>query len=230
MITASEKGKHRRVNDILLGPLERPALEWFAVHLPAWITPDHCTLIGLSGSLMVMVFYALSAVDRNFLWLASLGLFVNWFGDSMDGTLARHRNIERPVFGFFVDHMADAASQVMMFLGVGLSPYVRFDIACLALTAYLLLSVLVYVRTYTSGVFKISYGKLGPTEFRALTILLNTAMFFTGRWEIVLPTGFFGSIALSQYDLVVSGIALLLLYFLVTTTVQESIRLSKDGR
>jgi archaetidylinositol phosphate synthase len=230
MKTKSEKGKHRRVNDILLGPLERPALEWFAVHLPAWIMPDHCTLIGLAGSCMVMVFYALSTVDRNFLWLASLGLIVNWFGDSMDGTLARRRKIERPVFGFFVDHMADAASQVMMFLGIGLSPYVRFDIACLVLIAYLLLSVLVYVRTYTSGEFKISYGKLGPTEFRALTILMNTAMYFTGRWEIVLPAGVFGNLALSQYDLIVSGIALLLLYFLVTTTVQESIRLSKDGR
>src|SRR5690554_1249164 len=100
----------RRVNDILLGPLERPTLQWLASHMPAWVTPDLCTIVGLFGSVSIAISYILTIYDRNFLWLASLGFVIHWLGDSLDGTLARHRRIERPVFGFFVDHVADAFS------------------------------------------------------------------------------------------------------------------------
>ncbi len=116
----SEISQHKRVNDILLGPLERPALHWLAAHMPAWITPDICTLIGLGGAVMTLAGYGLSNVHPGFLWLASLGFLINWFGDSLDGTLARHRHIERPRYGYFVDHTTDAAVQVMIFLGLGL--------------------------------------------------------------------------------------------------------------
>ena len=95
--------QHRRVNDILLGPLERPVLKWLAAHMPTWITPDVCTAIGVLGAFGVGISYILSIYNKNFLWLASIGFFLNWFGDSLDGTLARHRHIERPIFGFFVD-------------------------------------------------------------------------------------------------------------------------------
>ncbi len=226
----SDIRNHQRVNDILLGPLERPVLQWLAVHLPAWVTPDLCTFIGVFGALGIMVSYGLSNLHPAFLWLASLGFVLNWLGDSMDGTLARRRNIERPVFGFFVDHTTDAASQVIIFLGLGLSPYVSFHVACLTLIAYMLLSVLVYVRTCASGEFKISYGKLGPTEVRALAIGLNTGMFFGGKQEILLATGTFGRLTLNPYDLIVAGIALLLLIFFIVTAVQESIRMAKANR
>ena len=226
----TDSRKHQRVNDILLGPLERPALKWLAAHLPAWVTPDACTLIGVFGALLVAVSYGLTNLNSGFLWLASLGFVVNWFGDSLDGTIARRRNIERPVFGFFVDHMTDALSQVLICLGLGLSPYIQFEIACLLLIAYLLLSVLVYVRTYAIGEFKISYGKLGPTEIRALAILLNTIIFFGGKREFLFPTGFFGTLTLTPYDLAVAVITLLLVFFFFTASIQETIRLAKNGR
>src|SRR5919198_5149184 len=104
---------HTRVNDILLGPLERPALQWLAAHMPAWITPDDCTLIGILGALLTLVSYGLSNLNPNFLWLASLGFFINWFGDSLDGTLARYRHIERPRYGYYIDHVIDVICQVM---------------------------------------------------------------------------------------------------------------------
>ncbi len=160
----------KRVNDILLGPLERPALKWLAAHMPAWVSVDMCTIIGVIGTVVISGSYILSTWDRNFLWLASLGFVINWFGDSLDGTLARYRHIERPVFGFYIDHTVDAFSETLIFLGLGLTPYVNFSVACLALIGYLLLSVLVYIRTYVMGEFKISYGKLGPTEVRVLAI------------------------------------------------------------
>jgi len=222
--------KHRRVNDILLGPLERPVLKWLAARLPAWITPDICTSIGVLGSIIVMAGYILTHIDRNFLWLASLGFVVNWFGDSLDGTLARFRGIERPIYGFFIDHVTDAVGQVMIFLGLGMTPYVRFDVACLTLIAYFLLSVLVYVRTCVMGEFRISYGRLGPTEFRVLAILLNIAMYIFGRHSFTISVGSFGGFTFSPYDLVTVAIALLLVSFFIVTATQETIQLVKANK
>lgn len=174
--------------------------------------------------------YILTGLNRNFLWLASLGFVINWFGDSLDGTLARFRGIERPVYGFFIDHITDAVGQVLIFLGLGMTPYVRFDIACLTLIAYLLLSVLVYVRTCVEGEFRISYGRLGPTEIRVLAILLNTSMYFFGPHSLALSLGIFGRFAFSAYDLVVVVIALLLLSFFIVTATQDTIRLAKANK
>ena len=219
--------RHKRVNDILLGPLERPALKWLAGHLPAWVSPDMCTTIGVLGSMIILVSYLLSGLNRNFLWLASLGYIVNWFGDSLDGTLARFREIERPKYGFFVDHITDAIGQVMIFLGLGLTPYIRFDVACLTLIAYLLLSVLVYVRMCIEGEFKISYAGLGPTEIRVLAILLNTSMFFFGPHSFSFSVGMLGQVFFSGYDLFVIFIGLLLLSFFIVTASKDTMRLVK---
>ena len=157
----SDIKKHKRVNDILLGPLERPALQWLAAHMPDWVYPDLLTIIGTLGAVIIFLSYWLTNFDKGFLWLASLGLIINWFGDSLDGTLARYRNIQRPKYGFFVDHTVDALSEVLIILGLGLSPFIRFEIASLALIGYLLMSVLVYVRTCVKGEFVISYGGFG---------------------------------------------------------------------
>ncbi len=216
--------EHTRINDILLGPLERPTLHWLAAHMPAWVMPDTCTVVGTLGALLTLVSYGLSNINPNYLWLASLGFFINWFGDSLDGTLARYRHIERPRYGYYIDHTIDVVCQVMIFLGLGLTPYISFNIACLALISYLLLSVLVYIRTYVVGEFKISYGKLGPTESRAIAVLLNIAMYFFGMQNIM-----FGPAIISAYDLFVAVIALLLTGFFVNTALQEARKLAALG-
>ena len=180
---------HQRVNDILLGPLERPALNWLAAHMPAWVTPDILTLVGVAGALIIAGSYALTKYSPYFLWLASLGFIINWFGDSLDGTVARYRNIQRPMYGFYVDHTVDAITESIIFIGIGLSPYVQMSIALLALIGYLLISIQVYIRTCTEGVFQISYGKLGPTEARAIVILFNALIFFVGNPAVQTPFG-----------------------------------------
>jgi archaetidylinositol phosphate synthase len=222
--------KHNRVNDSLLGPLERPALNWLAANLPARVSPDVCTVIGIVGALVIMISYALSMINRNFLWFASLGFVINWFGDSLDGTIARHRHIERPIFGFFIDHTTDAFNELMIFLGLGLTPYVSFSIACLALISYLLLSVLVYVRTCVMGEFKISADKMGPTEFRVIAILLNFGMYFGGVHSMSLTVGVFGRLTFSVYDMFVAAFALMLLYFFIANAIPDAIRLAKKGK
>jgi phosphatidylglycerophosphate synthase len=216
--------KHTRVNDILLGPLERPTLQWLAAHMPAWVTPDICTVTGTLGALLTLISYGLSNINPNYLWLASLGFFINWLGDSLDGTLARYRHIERPRYGYYIDHTTDVVCQVMIFLGLGLTPYISFNVASLALISYLLLSVLVYIRTYVVGEFKISYGKLGPTESRAIAVLLNIAMYFFGMQSII-----FGPATISIYDIFVAAIALLLTGFFVNTALQEAHKLAALG-
>ena len=226
----SDITQHRRVNDILLGPLERPTLRWLAAHMPAWVTPDICTLIGVLGALGVALSYVLSMSDSIFLWFASLGFIINWFGDSLDGTLARYRRIERPRFGFFVDHTTDAFSATVIFLGLGVTPYVSFNVACLALIAYLLLCVLVFVRTSVVGEFKISYSMLGPTEIRAVAILLNIAMYFGGIQTLSFTFAGMGQITFSSYDVTLGLVALLLFFFFIVNTLQETIRLAKENK
>ncbi len=219
-----EVNHHKRVNDIILGSLERPTLQWLAVHMPKWITPDICTAMGVLGALLALIGYGLSNYSPIFLWLASLGFILNWFGDSMDGTLARYRRVERPLYGYYIDHTTDMLCEMMILLGLGFSPYVSFGIACLMLIAYLLLSALVYLRTYVAAEFKISYGGWGPTESRAIAVLLNTAMYFFGIQNIkILRTTF------SVYDFVVAGIALVLFSFFINTAAREARRLSALG-
>lgn len=215
---------HRRVNDILLGPLERPALHWLASHMPAWVTPDILTYIGLFGAVMIAVSYALTNVHIAFLWPACLGYVINWFGDSLDGTLARYRHIERPRYGFFIDHTIDAFSVIMIVLGIGLSPFVRFDLACLAVIGYLLMGNLVYIRTCLVGEFRLSYGKLGPTELRVILILVNLIVFFGHNPRF---TSVYGT--LSFFDWVVIGLTVLLFFFAIRLTVLQARELARLG-
>lgn len=226
----SDIKSHRRVNDILLGPLERPTLKWLAAHMPGWVTPDVCTFIGVLGALLTGISYVLSNTNSKFLWIASLGFVVNWFGDSLDGTLARYRKIERPIFGFFVDHIIDACSVTIIILGLGLTPYISFDIACLALIVYLLFCVLVFVRTSAIGEFKISYSKLGPTEIRVLLILLSVSMYFVGEQMFSVSIVTFDPILFTPYDVIVAIVALLMLSLFIVTAVQDTIQLARENR
>lgn len=215
---------HKRVNDILLGPLERPVLKWFARHMPAWINSDILTGLGVFGAFLILVSYALTNLDRNYLWLANLGFVINWFGDSMDGTLARHRQLQRPKYGFFVDHTVDSFNEVLIFLAIGLSPFMRFEIACLALVGYLLMSVLVFVRTCVTGEFRISYGKLGPTEVRAIAVSVNTLIFFWGNpvWDTAIG-------GMTIFDFVGAAVAALLFLIFISSTLRQAAQLTRLG-
>jgi phosphatidylglycerophosphate synthase len=214
---------HQRVNNILLGSLERPALNWLAARLPAWVNPDILTGVGVFGAVLVFLGYILTNYNNNFLWLASLGFIINWYGDSMDGTLARYRNIQRPKYGYFVDHTVDAFNEVLVFLGLGLSPYMRFDLACLLLINYLLVSVHAFVRTAATGVFQISYIRLGPTELRLIAIIANTYVIFLGNPLIEQSFG-----AFSIFDIIAVILAALLMGVFIFSTLRQARELAYD--
>jgi len=216
---------HQRINDILLGPLERPAIAWLVRHLPSWVTSDHLTLLGLLAAVLIGVSYWLTNFDARFFWLANLGFLLNWFGDSLDGSLARYRKLERPKYGFFIDHTVDIISEVSIFIGIGLSPYVDFEIALIALVGYLCMSNLVYITTSVKGEFKISYGSLGPTEARVLAMIANTIVFFIGNPKIKLPIGEF-----YLYNLFLIAVICLLFFFYIYTTITQAIELEREDR
>jgi len=223
-----EKSKienHKRVNDILLAVIEKPAINFLVRVLPSWITPDMLTIFGFLSSILIGVSYYLSNFNRNYLWLASLGFILNWFGDSLDGNLARYRNIERPLYGFFIDHAIDIMSEVLIFLGLASSSFVDFKIGALALIAYLCMTNLVFLITSVEGVFQISYGGLGPTEARVIAIIANTIVFFTGNPIVHLPIG-----TINIFDLVVVIVIVLLAVIFVTTTISHAITLSRKDQ
>jgi len=221
--------KHQRVNDILLGPLERPALQWLAAHMPAWMTPDKLTSIGVFGTLLTLTGYILSRQAAGWLWLASLGFVINWFGDSLDGTLARYRHIERPVYGFYIDHVVDTACQILMFVGLGVSPYITFNVAMVALVGYQAMALLVYTLTYVAGEYRISYGKLGPTEVRVVAILANACMFFFGVVYVNFNLPWVGVVTVGIYDLLVGTVAVLLFGFFFNSAWTKGVELKKSG-
>jgi len=216
----------KRINDILLGPLERSILSWLVTRMPPWMTPDILTAIGAAASILIGISYWMCNFNHAFLWLATIGYIINWFGDSLDGTLARYRKIERPRYGFFLDHTIDAFSQTIIFLGMGLSPYVDFYLACLCLIGYLLMDILVYINTYITGHFRLSYGKLGPTEARAIAILTNTIVYFTNNMKLSLP--FIGQ--LSLFNFVVCVVACLFFLFFTTTAISQGMALAKEDK
>jgi archaetidylinositol phosphate synthase len=144
--------------------------------MPRWVTPDHLTAIGFAGAVITAVGYAVSGSRPGFLWLASLGLVINWFGDSLDGTVARLRRIERPRYGYYLDNSIDCIAQLLLAFGIGLSGFVRFDLCLFALVAYLMVSVLSFIRANVSNVFQITYAAIGPTEVRVGFVVLNALL------------------------------------------------------
>ena len=171
----------REMSFLLAGP-ERRALRWIAEQLPRSWMPDHLTVIGVLGALTVATGYVLSARHPGWLWLASLGLLVNWFGDSLDGTLARVRKIERPKYGYYLDHMVDAITTALIGAGIGLSPFVDLPIALVVVILYLTLSINVYLESAVFGVFDLGFGVFGPTEARLLLVLANAGLYAGAVW------------------------------------------------
>ena len=175
----------QRIQTSILNPIEKKVLVSLASRMPAWVTSDMLTFVGFLGACIVATGYALSNLNLNWLWLASFGFVVNWFGDSLDGSLARVRNTQRPTYGFFIDHNVDVINECLMFLGVGLSPLVNLTFMMGVLVGYLMLSVYVYIDCYMKGEHRLTYGGLGPTEFRLIAILVNCLfLFFPGLTRI----------------------------------------------
>ncbi|MBQ9411042.1 MAG: CDP-alcohol phosphatidyltransferase family protein [Bacteroidales bacterium] len=172
------KKQAARIQTSILNPLEKKVLVWLAQRMPSWVTSDMLTLVGFLGALVMATGYALANLNLNWLWLSCLGLVINWFGDSLDGSLARVRNTQRKTYGFFIDHNVDVINETIMFVGVGLSPLVNMSFAMFALVAYFMLSIYVYIDCHLKGGMRLTYAGMGPTEFRLALILVNICFIY----------------------------------------------------
>ena len=221
-------GEHERQYSFTLARFESWALPRMARALPSWVMPDHLSVLGLFASTGVFFAYWLTTREPAWLWVVNVLLIVQWYGDSLDGTLARVRRIERPRYGFYLDHLVDAFSTFAIGCGLGLSPYMLLSIALGIVIVYLMMSINVYLETHVYGEFSFGYGLLGPTEIRVILIALNTTALIIGP----LPFNFRG-LGMTVID--VAGVLALLamsglLLFRVVQNLRRLAALEPPGR
>ena len=192
-VVALQGGGMQRFHDTLSGPAERAILRYLCQRLPMWATSDGLTALGLVGAAVTCLSYWLANHDPAYLWLAIAGLVINWLGDSLDGSLARFRKLERPQYGFFLDHSVDAFAMAFIAIGIGLSPQAQLGCALAVLVAYYLMVILSMATCLATGVFRVSYGGVGPTEIRLVIVLCTLA-------AILLPTPSF-TVAANQFSI-----------------------------
>ncbi len=208
-----------RIQTSLLNGLEKRVLVFFAKHQPSWVTSDMLTAVGFVGSLIIFSGFVLANLNLNWLWLTVGGLIINWYGDSMDGTLARVKNQQRPIYGFFLDHNMDAINEGLMFIGAGLSPLFDLSLAVLCYAAYMVLSAYVYINAHLKNEFKLTYAALGPTEFRVIVMALSLCYLYIEPLQGKLHAFavFSQTISMGIYDYVALAVWLILtLMFLIS--------------
>src|SRR6185503_14291311 len=175
----------RREQTSVLAPLERAALQGLARRMPAWVNSDHLSLLGLVSMFLAGVGYALSKQNPLMLHVVNLFIFLNWFGDSLDGTLARYRDRQRPRYGFYVDHIIDTFGTMFLIFGLALSGFMTERVAAAMLVVFLMLAINSYLAAYALGIFKISHGIMGPTEIRLLLIIGNLYLLHSAHTRIL---------------------------------------------
>ena len=212
-----------RIQKNWLAARERRLLNWLCSQMPPWVTPDRLTLLGMVGAFMIFVGYVASGLAASWLLLAIVGYVVQWFGDSMDGSIARYRHIERPSYGYFIDHSCDGLATLLILAGIGLSPFVTMNVALVALAGYLLLSIHAYLSARVLGEFKLSYLAAGPTELRLMLIALTVMMMALGSGP-----GIFG--ALSGFDVFVGAAGTILILLFIIQTIITGRRLAHAER
>jgi phosphatidylglycerophosphate synthase len=201
-----------RIQQNLLASSERRILNWLCARLPAWVTPDQLTALGFFGAVLIGAGYALSSFSACWLWLAIVGYCVNWFGDSLDGSLARYRKIERPQYGYFIDHSADSLANMIWITGLGLGPFVRLDVALFGLVGYFLMSIHTFLAARVMGEFRLSYLSGGPTELRLMLIVMTGFMLTLGPKPSFLA-GF------TVFDIFLIGVAAILVILFIVQTI-----------
>lgn len=209
-----------RMQTNILAASEKRLLLRLCAMLPNWVKPDHLTAIGMVGSIAIFAGYAASNFGAGWLCLTLAGYVLQWLGDSLDGSLARFRHVERPSYGYFLDHSCDGVTTFLILTGIGVSPYVRMDVALLGLVGYLLLSVHAFLCARVIGELKLTYAAAGPTELRLMLIVLTVAMMIQGAGP-----GAFGSV--SGFDLFLGAVGSILILLFVGHTVGIAKRLAK---
>lgn len=212
-----------RIQTSILNGVEKKALIFLADRQPRWMTSNILTGIGTFGAIVISLGYILSQININYLWLSSLGFVINWYGDSLDGTLARVRNKQRPIFGYYIDHTVDIINELLIFLGLSLSGLICFDLSLFILIVYMMLTLNVSINAHLKKEFKLTYAKLGPTEFRVLAIIFNTVCIYCPAIsDSVMEISMFGKdIVLGSLDIAGVFVLLVLIIMYIVTVLND---------
>ena len=223
-IMAEEIKASKRIQTSFLNAAEHKALVWLAARQPKWVTSNTLTWIGIAGSVIIAAGYILSNLDISWLWLASFGFLVNWYGDSLDGNLARYRRKQRPIYGYYLDHTMDVINEAMMFFGAGMAPFFDMRLTVAAFVLYLVLTLNVSMNAHLRSEFKLTYLKLGPTEFRVIAcLLIMCVIFFPCIREFHTSMHFLGrEVALTALDIAGLVILAVLVLIYLVTVIQDA--------
>jgi len=220
-----KRDEQNAINTGLTAHAEEKAKEWICPRIPQWVNSDMLTVLGFLSSFIIAVGFILGFANRWYLLLVIIGLILNWFGDSFDGSLARYRHKTRPNYGYYIDHITDGLTITVLGLGLGLSGFVRVEIALAFIIMYLMLMMHVELVTYVENEFKYSFGLFGPTEFRIIGILLAVVMFFV-------PVKYFDiwGYTLTQYDLFATFAVVVMFIILISSIVSKGVELDEIDR
>ena len=206
---------HVREQGSILSKAEKRALVWMARRLPPWINSDHLTLLAFAAMFIAGVAYWTAHRNRLALLVAVAGLGVNWFGDSLDGTLARVRNRQRPRYGFYVDHVLDIVGSGFLLAGLAHSGYMNPLVAMGMLAAYLMVVAEEFLATHVQRVFRLSFLGIGPTELRIILAVGTLYLLYT-------PWVRLGSLVVRLFDIggviTIAGLALRLIVSAIRNT------------
>lgn len=209
-----------RIQRNLLAIGERRLLNWLCAHMPGWVKPDLLTALGMVGAVLIFAGYATSLLDEDWLWMCIPGYLLHWFGDSMDGSLARFRHIERPRYGYFLDHSCDGIATFLILLGIGVSPYVRLEVSLIAMIGYLLLCIHAFLAVRVLGEMRLSYLSAGPTELRLILISLTFSMLILGDKQRDME-------AMTGFDWFVGAVGVVLIGLFLTQTFKSARKLAR---
>lgn len=218
-----KRDSQQAINTAITARGEEKLKEIICPRIPQWMGPDHLTLIGIIGMIIVSVGFPLGFVNRYYLGLVPLGLIINWFGDSFDGSIARYRKRTRPNYGYYIDKMVDAIVVIIFAAGLGLSGFVKIEIALLLSCMYLTFMLNVDLLTYVKGINKNSFGWFGPTEMRIVGIVVAIVMFF-----LPVQTYDIYGYLLSQYDIVVFVLSALMFLVLIIDIIKNGLKLHRE--
>ena len=220
-----KRDEQNAINTGLTAHAEEKAKEWICPRIPQWVNSDMLTVLGFLSSFIIAAGFVLGFANRWYLILVVVGLILNWFGDSFDGSLARYRHKTRPNYGYYIDHITDGLTVTVLGLGLGLSGFIRVEIALAFIIMYLMLMMHVELVTYVENEFKYSFGLFGPTEFRIIGILLAVVMFF-------IPVKYFDiwGYTLTQYDLFATFAVVVMFIILISSIVSKGVELDKIDR
>src|SRR3954451_13170831 len=222
-MTSTEAVQSIREPNFLLARPEKRVLTAIARRLPRWVLPDDLTALGVAAAVGICIAYVATNADHTWLWVASTLLVVHWLGDSLDGTLARVRGIERPRYGYYLDHLVDAISTTCIGIGLGLSPFMLLSTGALIVVAYLMLSINVYLESYALGRFSLGYGLIGPTEVRIVLIALNLPLALGAGLHFRLA-----GVGMTVLDVAGLGVVALMCALMVSRAVSNLRRLGRE--